>query len=720
MKKRLFRFLFVIILTGILLFVALILLINYGAFGSLPNKADLQNYKNKSAALILADGGELIGKIFAENRTNIVYNQVPEHVINALVATEDARFFRHEGIDSRSVLRVVFKTLLLSNRESGGGSTISQQLAKNMYGRQKHGWLTMPITKIREALIARQLEKIYTKDEILVLYLNTVAFGENIYGIEAAARRYFNKTAMQLNIQETAVLIGMLKGNTLYNPHRNPENALARRNVVLAQMEKYKYLKPGEAEELSKLPLVIDYANPESEGPAAYFIVRVKAEVKKILKDLSRPDGGVWNLEEDGLIVKTTMNLRLQKQVLQAYKEHLGVMQKRLRSQYNNPDGLRSLKAINDSLDLADVVLHAGLMAMDPSTGAIKAWAGGINYQTNPYDQIMARRQLASAFKPILYTTAIETGISPCHYLDNKPIEIPGFDDWSPGNYDNSTGGWYSLSGALAKSMNIPTVNLYREVGFSSLSDIWEKMGFSFDIDDNPSLALGTAEASVYELTIAYASLANGGYKIDPKSIISISTAEGKTIYENTFSPPADRIISENTSILMSAMLQKAVREGTGATMASVYGVTSAWAGKTGTSQNYSDAWFGAFNPGLVIVTRVGAAVPAIHFNQGSNGAGSTLALPLVAMTLNRLESNPVEAADFIKPFTPLPEDLIGALDCPDFRQGDLLDKMRSIFDKKVKVDTEVKKLAEPKPAAEAPKAVEKRRSIFDIFKRKK
>jgi penicillin-binding protein 1A len=357
---------------------------------------------------------------------------------------------------------------------------------------------------------------------------------------------------------------------------------------------------------------------------------------------------------------------------------------------------------------------------MDPSTGAIKAWAGGINYQTNPYDQIMARRQLASAFKPILYTTAIETGISPCHYLDNKPIEIPGFDDWSPGNYDNSTGGWYSLSGALAKSMNIPTVNLYREVGFSSLSDIWEKMGFSFDIDDNPSLALGTAEASVYELTIAYASLANGGYKIDPKSIISISTAEGKTIYENTFSPPADRIISENTSILMSAMLQKAVREGTGATMASVYGVTSAWAGKTGTSQNYSDAWFGAFNPGLVIVTRVGAAVPAIHFNQGSNGAGSTLALPLVAMTLNRLESNPVEAADFIKPFTPLPEDLIGALDCPDFRQGDLLDKMRSIFDKKVKVDTEVKKLAEPKPAAEAPKAVEKRRSIFDIFKRKK
>jgi penicillin-binding protein 1A len=268
--------------------------------------------------------------------------------------------------------------------------------------------------------------------------------------------------------------------------------------------------------------------------------------------------------------------------------------------------------------------------------------------------------------------------------------------------------------------MNIPTVNLYREVGFSSLSDIWEKMGFSFDIDDNPSLALGTAEASVYELTIAYASLANGGYKIDPKSIISISTAEGKTIYENTFSPPADRIISENTSILMSAMLQKAVREGTGATMASVYGVTSAWAGKTGTSQNYSDAWFGAFNPGLVIVTRVGAAVPAIHFNQGSNGAGSTLALPLVAMTLNRLESNPVEAADFIKPFTPLPEDLIGALDCPDFRQGDLLDKMRSIFDKKVKVDTEVKKLAEPKPAAEAPKAVEKRRSIFDIFKRKK
>ncbi len=717
MKKRLFRILFGVILAGILLLTALILLINYGAFGSLPNKADLQNYKNKSAALILADGGELIGKIFAENRTNILYGQVPDHVINALVATEDARFFQHDGIDSRSVLRVVFKSILLSNRESGGGSTISQQLAKNMYGRQKHGWLTMPVTKIREALIARQLEKIYTKDEILVLYLNTVAFGENIYGIEAAARRYFNKTAMQLSIQESAVLIGMLKGNTLYNPHRNPENALARRNVVLAQMEKYKYLKPGEAEELSKLPLILDYANPESEGPAAYFIVRVKAEVNRILKDLERPDGGEWNLEEDGLIVKTTMNLRLQKYALQAFKDHLGVMQKRLRNQYNNPAGLSSLKEINDSLNLSDVVLHAGLMAMDPSTGAIKAWVGGINYQTNPYDQITARRQLASAFKPILYTAALETGISPCHYLSNAPIEIPGFQDWSPENYDNTTGGYYSLAGALAKSMNIPTVNLYREVGFSPVSDLWGKMGFSFDIHDNPSLALGTAEASVYELAIAYASLANGGFKIDPKCIVSISAPDGKIIYQNTFTPPTERIISENTSFLMSAMLQKAVREGTGATMGSVYGVTSPWAGKTGTSQNFSDAWFGAFNPGLVIVTRVGAALPAIHFNQGSNGAGSTLALPLVAMTLRKVELNNFAAGDLIKPFRVMPDELSGALDCNDFRQGDLLDKVRSFFNKEVKVEKPEKQLSKP---AETPKAVEKRRSIWDIFGRKK
>ncbi len=718
MKKRIIWIPVAVLLTGILLLSALILAISLGAFGPLPDKLDLQTYKNKSATLIQADGGELIGKYFAQNRTNIEFSQVPDHVINALIATEDARFFRHEGIDSRSLLRVIFKSILLSNRDAGGGSTISQQLAKNMYGRQRHGWLTMPIVKIREALIARKLEKIYSKEEILILYLNTVPFSENIYGLEAAATRYFNKTAGQLNIQEAAVLIGMLKANTLYNPHRNPENARARRNVVLAQMEKYKYLKPGEADSLSRLPMVVDYANPEADGPAPYFNVRVKTEANRILQEVNRSTGSEWDLEEDGLIIKTTLNLRLQRFALQAFREHLGVMQKRLKNQYNSPEGLQSLKQINDTLGIEDVILHGGLMAMDPSTGAIKSWVGGINFLTNPYDQVMARRQLASAFKPILYTAAVDKGISPCQYLKNDPIEIPGFQDWSPENYDNSTGGLYSVAGALAKSMNIPTVNLYREVGFGAVEDMWEKMGFSFDIDDNPSLALGTAEASVYELSIAYASLANGGFRIRPNLIISISAPDGRMIFENTFVQTDERIISESTGMLMGAMLRKAVREGTGASMASIYGVTFPWAGKTGTSQNYSDAWFGAFNPGLVIVTRVGAETPAIHFNQGSNGSGSTLALPIVAMTLRRVESDAVAAGNFLKPFPALPPELMAAMECADFRQGDLMDKIHQLFQKEIKVEKQEKKLVEPE--REQPKPEKKRKSIFDIFRRKK
>jgi penicillin-binding protein 1A len=585
-----------------------------------------------------------------------------------------------------------------------------------MFGRKSYGFLSMPVNKIREALIARRLEKSFNKEEILALYLNTVTFGENLYGVESASGRYFNKSTDQLRIEESAVLIGLLKANTTYNPHLNPESSRTRRNVVLMQMAKYNFLKAAEADSLCGLPLDLDYANLEAKGPADYFLVRVEADARQILEKLNRSGGKEWNLEEDGLVITTTLDFKLQRFAMEAYQEHLSVMQEKLRSQYSNPSGIRLLKAIHDSIDLSDVTLHAGLFAMDPGTGAIKAWVGGIDFQSNPYDQVLARRQLASAFKPVIYAAALEKGIRPCQYLDNKPIAIFGFEDWSPKNYDHSTGGKYSMAGALALSMNVPTVNLYLDIGFDRLDEMWKKMGFPFEISNTPSVALGTAEASVYELAIAYASFANGGFRVKPSAIASISAPDGTLLYEYDFVQPEERIISQQTSILMCAMLQKAVSEGTGVTLSGVYGVTSPWAGKTGTSQNYSDAWFGAFNPGLVMTTRVGASIPAIHFNQGSNGSGSALALPLVARTLRKVELDPVERERLVAPFPPLPAELQGALNCPDFREEKFMEKVESILDKDKKITDKGKALAEP----DTQKVKKKRKSIFDIFRRKK
>lgn len=705
-----------LILAGLFALGIFILSIYLGAFGTLPGKADLLHYKNKTASLIFSEEGELIGKIFAQNRTNISYGQIPDHLVNALIATEDVRFFTHEGIDSRSLLRVIFKSVLFSDPDAGGGSTISQQLVKNMFGRGSYGFLSLPVNKIREALIARRLEKTYTKEEILSLYLNTVAFGENVYGIEAASRRYFNKNTDQLLVEESSVLVGMLKANTTYNPHLNPESSKARRNVVIMQLAKYNFLQSAAADSLCTLPLRLDYANIESRGPADYFLVRVEAEAKQILENISRTTGKNWNIEEDGLVIRTTLNLKLQRFALEAYQEHLGVMQEKLRDQFRSPSGMRILREINDSLDLSDVTLHAGLVALDPATGEIKAWVGGIDFQSNPYDQILARRQLASAFKPVIYAAALERGIRPCQYLDNKPIEISGFEDWSPRNYDNSTGGKYSMAGALAFSMNVPTVNLYMEVGFDRVDELWKKMGFSFLINNSPSVALGTAEASVFELAVAYASFANGGFRVKPAGVASISAPDGKLLYEAEFSRSDDRIISQETSVLMTAMLQKAVREGTGATMSAVYGVTFPWAGKTGTSQKYADAWFGAFNPRLVMVTRVGASTPAIHFNQGSNGSGSALALPLVARTLKKVELDPGTCESLIAPFPALPAGLQGALVCPDFRRENVMDKVKALIQSDKKVSEKDKTLVEP----DNQKVKKKRKSIFDIFRRKK
>jgi penicillin-binding protein 1A len=693
MMRNWWKTLLIVTIIILVLPVLFVISVNRGAFGHLQTENELLSYKNATATKVLSAEGELIGNFFSENRTNISYGQIPQDLINALIATEDSRFFEHKGIDSRSLLRVLFKSILLNKRESGGGSTISQQLAKNMFGRKNNGPLYMLIIKTKEAILAHRLEKTFSKEEILTLYLNTVSFGENNYGIETASRRYFNKRVELLNLEESALLVGMLKGSTLYNPRLHPENSVTRRNVVLRQMQKYNYITESHKDSLSKLPLVQNFADIESEGPADYFLVIARDEAEKILQNVQSKTGKKWNLEEDGLLITTTLNFTLQKYALESFREHLSVMQQRLWEQYQTPSGRKQVAAIagedNDSLKQALLVLHAGLLAMDPFTGSVRAWVGGIDFQTQPYDQIYARRQMASVFKPILYAEAFEEGMDPCQYLENDSIVPSTPDGWSPANFDHSTGGFYSLSGALALSMNIPTYNLFLNVGFARLDSLWQSMGFSYKLDNTPSLALGTAEGSIMETALAYSAFANGGYRITPQNIISIKTHDGEMIWQNDFIGVKKRVLTERTAILISEILQKAVREGTGSSMSSVFGIRFPMAGKTGTSQDYSDAWFAAFNPKLTIVSRVGASSRFIHFYNGTNGSGSALALPLVALTLKKMQDNDTLKAQYFAHFPGLPPELVGALDCPDFKEKNLLGKFLDLFQKKRKFPDE-------------------------------
>jgi len=656
-----------------------------GPAGPLQSKAELLRFRNATASQVLSAEGQPIGRFFIENRTNISYTQIPPHLINALIATEDVRFLEHSGVDFRSLVRVFFKTIMSNKRSSGGGSTITQQLAKNMYGRKPYKFMPVFRNKIKEIFLASRMEKIFTKEEILTLYLNTVSFGENVYGIEAASQRYFNKKTEKLRIEEAAVLTGMLKATTYYNPHLNPENSRGRRNVVLKQMEKYKYLTVAEADSLCKIPLKEDYKRLSEGGPADYFLVRVKAEAQNILNEIEADTKKKWNIEEDGLIISTTLNLDLQNCANEAFQKHLPVMQERLNMQYSTTAAKRSLGEISDSLRKALTTLQAGLLAMDPLTGAVIAWVGGIDFRTQPYDQISARRQLGSVFKPVLYAAALEDGMEPCQYLDNDSVILSGLEDWSPENFDHSYGGKYSLAGALIKSMNVPTFSLFLNVGFERVDQLWEKMGFSFPLDNTPSLALGTAEASIKEVAVAYSAFANGGFKITPQSITSIKTSEGSVIWQKSLHEGGERILTERTDLLMNAMLQKAISEGTGASVYSVYGVGAPLAGKTGTSQNYADAWFAAYNPGLVIVSRVGASSPSIHFNSGNYGTGSALALPLVALTLKRAEAYPELKEMLTAGFPELPPELAVMLDCPDFREKNFFDRLTDLFEKEEK-----------------------------------
>ena len=702
MKKKLILFFVKLSVLAVLILGLFLGSVHLGLFGHVYTESELREFKNETASLVLAENGKLIGKFFADNRTNVSFDKLPKNLIHALIATEDARYFEHEGVDSRSLLRVLVKSIILRQKGAGGGSTITQQLAKNMFGRKSYGPLSMPVNKTKEVILAYRLENIYSKEDILTLYLNTVPFGENVLGIEAAAHRYFNKGVARINLQEAAVLIGMLKANTYYNPRLYPDHALSRRNVVLEQMEKYEYLSSRQTDSLQNLPLILDYANLESEGPANYFLVQIKKESERILKEVNRNSDREYDLKKSGLIIETTLDYDLQLLALKAFKNHLGKMQARLDKQYRNGsdkalvDQLvnKELSRLNladkadvkkkremfswkgfymDSISIRDSItsnlklLHAGFIVLDPQDGSVRSWIGGIDYRTQPYDQIFAQRQTASAFKPILYAAALEQGAMPCQYLDNDQIILEDYENWQPQNYDRSSGGKYSMAASLSKSMNIPTVNLFFQQDFEVLDATWKGLGFTQELLNKPATALGTTTASLYEMAIAYGTFANGGEALEPVFIKAIRASDGTLLYQDSKVVSRDRILTDSSAELLTAMLQKAVVEGTGASLKSVYGIQMPLAGKTGTSQDYGDAWFLAYNPEMVVATRVGATYPVIHFKNGSNGSGSALALPLVAKTLQGVQKNKSLKRKYFRSFSSMTDENILALNCSDY-----------------------------------------------------
>lgn len=584
--KIVLKYVFVFISSVILLIGLLFFLIYFGGFGLLPDKNALSAISNEEASLVFSSDSILIGKYFAQNRTNINWEQIPVHLKRALIATEDKRFFNHKGYDSRSYFRVLLKSILLGDNSGGGGSTLTQQLVKNLYGRNDFGFLSLPVNKIKEIIIASRIEDIYTKEELLLLYLNSVPFGEDVYGVESAAHRYFNKPASELNIEESAVLVGMLKANTYFNPQLNPENSLARRNLVLNLMEKEHYLTTESEDSLRKLPLKLNYENLNLKAPAGYFVYQVKKKTLELLDSIKTGKG--YNLEKDGLKIYTTLNMQVQEISSEAVKNHLVVMQKlldkelessRIKKQwykkqkqdaraYDKDTLKREVKLFDwegiqtknisklDSLWHYYKMLNASVLITNPKNGEVITWIGGNHFRTLPFDMVLSHRQIASAFKPVLYATALETGISPCLYLENKENKYPGYEDWEPQNFnhastpDSTVALWY----ALAYSMNLPTVDLYFKVGRENLINTCNKLNFPHFTDDAPSNALGTLDLSLYEIVRAYGSFANKGQMNELVMINKITDADGNTLYIRESTESA-KVFSTETSQVITAIL---------------------------------------------------------------------------------------------------------------------------------------------------------------------
>jgi len=733
------------------------ILASFGLFGSMPDHTALENPRTNLATEIISSDGKTLGKFYYEdNRTPVAYSELPKHLVEALIATEDVRYYEHAGIDARGTLRAMVKL-----GKGGGASTISQQLAKQLFhgegSRNTFGRITQ---KIKEWVIAIRLERQYTKEEIIAQYFNIYDFGNNADGIRSASRIYFGKEPKDLSINESAMLVGMFKNSSLYNPRpkRNPEGTKNRRNVVLSQMAKYEFIDETLKDSLQQLPLGLNYS-PEShrEGIATYFRAYLRGFMKEWVEDPqnTKPNGDKYNIFKDGLKIHTTIDSRMQTFAETASKEHMANLQteffiqntpKRnrtapfldlkpkeitellnsgmrrserwrkmkydlkkseaeIRASFEKPAPMKifSWTAKNNEIDTVmtpldsmryyKTFLRTGMMSMEPQTGHVKAWVGGINYKHFQYDMVkQGKRQVGSTFKPFVYAAAIDQlHLSPCDTFPKSQITIEAhkhgnIKPWAPKNSGGNYGGFETLKSALANSRNTITARLMNEIGPQPVINLAQSLGVQQNIPAVPSIALGTPDLSVYEMVAAYSSFANQGVYTKPVMVTHIEDKSGTILYQ--YSPETKDVLSKEVAYVTVKLMEGVTQFGSGRRLRHSiaknqlvykeiitgypYEFKNPIAGKTGTTQNQSDGWFMGMVPNLVTGVWVGGEDRATHFKTITYGQGASMALPIWANYMRscyELEELGISTEDFVAP-----ENLSILVDCESTNEdGDII-----------------------------------------------
>lgn len=692
-----------------------------GWFGFMPTFEELENPKSNLATEIYSADSVLLGKYFIENRSNVHFQELSPNLVNALKATEDIRFETHSGVDGRAIMRVVFG--LLTGNHKGGGSTITQQLAKNLFPRGQN--LSTPqlvLKKFKEWVTAIKLERNYSKQEIMAMYFNTVDFGSQSFGVKSAARTYFSKEPSELSINEAALLVGILKAPTWYSPVRNPDRAIVRRETVLAQMKKYDVINQAQFDSLRIQPIDLSHfgIRDHNIGLARHFREYLRGKLSKWCKTHYKADGTPYNIYKDGLRVYTTLDSRLQTYAEEAVNEHLGLdlqpafyrhwkghkmapfvldeetadeqiehimklamkrseRYRRLRKAGASDDSIqRSFQAPvpmqifswkgridtvmtpMDSIRYYKFILQAGFMSMEPRTGYVKAYVGGPDYRFFKYDHVTyGHRQVGSTFKPFLYTLAMQEGeFSPCTRVANIPysIDLPDGNKWEPRN-DSKTmiGEMVPLKWALAHSNNWISAFLMKRYKPRAVVKMARKMGVTSKIPAVPSIALGSADISLYEMVGGMNTFVNKGVYIEPVFITRIEDKNGNLI--ESFVPAQHEAMSEETAYLMVKLMQGVVETGTGRRLRFKYGLRNPIAGKTGTTQNQSDGWFMGLTPDLVSGVWVGCEDRAAHFRTIGLGQGANMALPIWALYMTKAYADTslnLSRGDFMPPRKPL------------------------------------------------------------------
>jgi len=699
------------------------ILLASGVFGSLPTIRDLENPNSSLATEVYSADLQLLGRYYDQNRSNSQFSELAPNLQHALVATEDARFYEHEGVDFKATLRVV-KGVIMHDQSTGGGSTLSQQLAKNLFPREKLGKFAFIGRKFKEWIIAIKLERSYTKEEIMTLYLNTVEFSDNAFGIKTAARTYFNKPTDSLRTEESAVLVGMLRAPYTYNPRLHPKTALARRNTVLSQMQKYGYLTEKQEDSLSKLPIVLNYHPIDHvDGPAPYFRMYLRDWLKDWCKNNKKPDGSTYDIYRDGLKVYTTIDSKMQQYAEEAVNEHLGDMQKIFFTHWSKGDPWKdhpnewkrmvaastsyqiykdegksdevidsllriphkmkvyshegdkdTIMSVMDSIRYMRMHLQSGFLAVDPKNGYVKAWVGGISYKYFQVNHVLTPRQVGSTFKPFIYTVAIrDKGFSPCFQVPNQLVTFDHEDrrwhlvsNWTPHNSDGKYGGMLTLKQALANSVNTVSAYLMHEMTPEAVITMVKDMGITADIPAAPSICLGSADIRLSEMLGAYTTFVNKGVYTKPLFVTRIEDKNGNILQE--FSAERREVLDEQTAYVMLELMRGVISEGTGRKLIYKYNLKTDIVGKTGTTQNQSDAWFIGLTPELMAGVWCGCDDRFVRFRSITYGQGAALALPIWGKFFQKVYADKSLEIDLMHKFE-APKNMTIELDCSRYKQ---------------------------------------------------